>query len=113
MNGEQLGYLFGWLGGILGVVLGLGGGILGTYIPYRLATSKRQKAHILRNAALVLALVLVLMLGQALAPWPWNLLLWIPYILVLLLMITWMNQGQRRIAEEEAAANPAVKPGTP
>ncbi len=113
MNGEQLGYLFGWLGGILGIVLGLGGGILGTYIPYRLANSKRQKAHILRGAAVVVVLVLLLMLGQALTPWPWNLLVWIPYIAALLLAIAWMNKGQKRIAEEEAVANRSAKSGTP
>ena len=113
MNGEQLGYLFGWLGGILGIVLGLGGGILGTYIPYRLATSKRQKAHILRGAALVLGLVLLLVLGQTLTPWPWNLLVWIPYIVALLLAIAWMNKGQRRIAEEEAAAKELPSQGKP
>ena len=112
MNGEQLGYIFGWVGGILGIVLGFGGGILGTYIPYRRATSQRQKAFILRSAVLVFGLVLLLMLGQALAPWPWNFLLWIPYIVLLILCIAWMNMGQKRIVEEEAAAQRPPGEGT-
>jgi hypothetical protein len=112
MSDEQIGYIFGWIGGILGIVLGLGGGILGTYIPYRLATSPRQKAFILRSAAIVVGLILLLMLGQAFTPYPWNLLLWIPYAVVLLLCIAWMNKGLTRIAEEEAAQDLPSK-GTP
>jgi len=112
MNGEQLGYIFGWIGGILGIVLGLGGGILGPYIPYRNAQSSRQKSFILRSAAIVVGLVLLLMLGQAFTPFPWNLLLWVPYIVLLLLCIAWMNKGQKRIADEEAAQQLPSK-GTP
>lgn len=113
MSGEQIGLVFAWIGGILGIVLGFGGGILGTYIPYRLATSKRQKAFILRCAAIVLVLVLLLMLCQALIPFPWNQLLWIPYVVVLLGTIAWMNKVQRRISEEEAAAKHPPHQGTP
>ena len=104
MSGEMIGLVFGWIGGILGIVLGFGGGILGTYIPYRRATSKRQKAFILRCAAIVLVLVLLLMVCQALTPFPWNQLLWLPYVVALLATIAWMNKVQRRISEEEAAA---------
>ena len=104
MDGQQIGMIAGWIGGILGIVLGFGGGLIGVYVPYRLATSPRQKAYILRSAAFVLGLVMALMVGLTLVPAPWNLLVWIPYIVMLLVSIGWMNKGQKRIAEEEAAA---------
>ena len=104
MDGQQIGYIAGWIGGIIGMVIGFGGGLIGVYVPYRLATSQRQKAYILRSAALVLGLVMLLMVGLALTPFPWTLLVWAAYIVVLLLSIAWLNQGQRRIAAEEAAA---------
>ena len=104
MNGEQIGYVMGWVGGILGIVFGCGGAFLGTYIPYRLAKTKRQKSFILKSAALLLAFILMFQLALALAPAPWNYFLWIPYVVFLVGFIAVMNRRMQRIYEQEAAA---------
>src|SRR5206468_10031051 len=103
-NEQQIGYYFSWLGGILGVLFGFGGAFLGTYIPYRLAKTQRQKSFILKSAALLLSFILLFQVGLALTPTPWNYFLWIPYVIFLVGFIARMNWRMQSIYEQEAAA---------
>ncbi len=104
MNDQQIGYILGWGGGLLGILLGFGGAFLGTYIPYRQAKSPRQKSLILKSAAFFLSFVVIFLAGLMMLPLPWNHLLWIPYIVILVTSIRWFNNRQRLLVEEESAA---------
>ena len=110
MDSQQIGWILGWGGGVLGSLLGILGGVLGTVIPYRLAKTPRQKSFVLKSAAYFWILVLVFLAALWFVPSPFNLLVWIPYIIVLLCSINWLNQRQRRMLEEEAAASSGAKP---
>jgi hypothetical protein len=102
MNDQQIGYIVGWGGGLLGILLGLGGAFLGTYIPYRQAESPRQRILILKSAVFFSIFVLVFLAGLTWTPSPWNFLLWILYVFVLLVSIAWFNKRHLRIVEDDA-----------
>ena len=112
MDAAQLSGLVGVALGILGALLGIAGGVLGCYVPYRLAKTPRQKAFVLKAAAFFWILVLVFALGVFLLPSPWNFLIWLPYLFVLVLSINWINKRQQRmLAEEEQGLKNSAKQG--
>lgn len=114
MDAAQFGGLIGTVGGILGSLLGIAGGVLGCYIPYRLAKTPRQKAFVLKSSAFFWLLVLVFLAGIFLLPVPWNHLVWLPYIVVLILSINWINKRQQQmLADEAAELKSTANQGTP
>ena len=110
MDPQQLGWILGLGGGILGSLLGILGGVIGTVVPYRLANTPRQKGFVLKAAAFFWVLVMVFLAALWLVPSPFNLLLWIPYVVILLVSINWLNKRQRQMLEEESAASLSAKP---
>lgn len=114
MDAAQLGGLIGMVLGILGSLLGIAGGVAGCYIPYRLATTRWQKAFVLKASAFFWVLVLVFLAGIFLLPSPWKHFIWLPYIVILLLSINWINKRQQQmLADEAAEQNSSAKQGTP
>ncbi|HEY8503595.1 MAG TPA: hypothetical protein VIL46_03375 [Gemmataceae bacterium] len=93
----------GLIGGILGGVIGIAGGMVGTWMSIRNTSGPRERAFMVRAAAVVWVLVIAFVTGLFLLPSPGRYLLWIPYAVLLSLGIIWMNRRQAQIRREEGA----------
>lgn len=89
-------------GGIAGGVFGIIGGAIGTYFGIKSAQSPRERSFAIRAALLVWlgGTVFVTLLLTLATPYRW--LLWIPYAILLPLMIVWMNKRLSHIRREES-----------
>ena len=91
----------GWIGGIAGGVLGLLGGLVGTYFSIKNTNGPRERAFMVKAAAVCWVAILVF-IGLLLAlPNPYRWFLWIPYAVLLPLGINYGNRKQQRIRDEE------------
>jgi hypothetical protein len=91
-----------WVGGLLGGAVGVLGGILGTYASVKNTNGPRERAFVVRVAALCWLLVLAFLAGLLLLPGWYKHLLWIPYVILLVIGIRYWNQMQMRIRREES-----------
>jgi hypothetical protein len=98
MNPETL----GWIGGILGSLIGIAGGLYGTYCGVRNTSGRRERAFAIKAAVGCWVVVGTFVAGLFLAPAEYRPWLWLPYVLVLVLGVLWMNRAQTRIRREEA-----------
>ena len=89
----------GWIGGIVGVA----GGIFGTYCSIRNTNGPRERAFMIRAAAICWVGILIFVVLVFVLPHPYRLLMWIPYGILLPLGIVTGNRMQQRIRQEEAA----------
>ena len=94
----------GTVGAIVGSVLGLLGGVVGTYFSVRNTQGPRERAFVVKAAAVTWIAVAAFLLGLFLLPSPYRFGLWIPYAILLPLGIRKWNREQSRIREEEARA---------
>lgn len=85
----------------MGGTLGLVGGIVGTYFSIRNTLGQRERAFMIRVAAVVWTGVTALLVGLFLVPQPYKWLLWIPYAFALAFGIRWSNRRQAQIRAEE------------
>ena len=91
-----------WGGSIGGALIGLLGGAFGTWNSLRHTKPGREREFMRRVSFLAWGFVLVFLLGLFLIPHPWSLILWVPYVLVLVLGIQRINQMHARIRAEDA-----------
>lgn len=92
----------GWVGGILGGLVGLAGGMFGTWVSIRNTRGPRERAFMVRAAAVAWIGILafaVLLFGL---PHPYRWFVWLPYSVLLPLGITYGNRRHQAIREEEA-----------
>jgi hypothetical protein len=93
--------LLGYLGAILGSLFGLLGGAIGTWCSIRNTGGPRERTFIVRAAIGGWIFVLAFVAGLFLLPQPYNFLLWVPYLVLLVLGIVWLNRRQARIRAQE------------
>jgi hypothetical protein len=92
----------GWIGGIAGGVIGSIGGIIGTYFSIKNTNSPRERAFIVKTA-IVCWIAVILFLGlMFVLPTPYRYLVWIPYSILLLFGIRFVNRRQQKIRQEDS-----------
>ena len=99
------GTLGGWVGGILGSVIGVLGGVIGTYFTIKNTNGPRERAFTIKASILCWLFVMSFLAGMLLIPFWYNMLLWVPYAIVLVFGIRRWNQTQFRIRQEESGQN--------
>ncbi len=92
----------GLVGGVVGSVVGIAGGIVGTWFCITRTEGPRERAFVIRAAAVCWFAGLVLLALLFLLPDPWQWLLWIPYAILLPLGVRYANRQQQRIRLEES-----------
>lgn len=92
----------GLIGGIVGSLLGTVGGLIGTYASISNTKGPRERAFAVKASVAVWILVVVFVLGLLLIARPYNLLLWIPYAIALIVGVPAWNKTQSRIRTEES-----------
>ena len=105
----------GWIGAILGSLLGLLGGVIGTYFSIKNTNGPRERAFMIKVGIGVWVGIL-LFAGLLFAlPSPYRFLLWIPYGVLLPLVIIYVNRTQQRIRQEQSrpVAPHPMDPGHP
>jgi hypothetical protein len=105
MQGEQVmdpGTLGAWVGGIVGSLLGVGGGVLGTYFTIKNTKGPRERAFVIKASVCCAVFVVAFLVGMWLIPFWYNMLLWVPYAILLVFGIWKWNQTQQRIRQEES-----------
>jgi hypothetical protein len=96
--------LAGWIGPIVGGGIGLLGGVIGTYFTVKNTKGPRERAFAIKASVLCWVFVGLFIAGMLLIP-PWyNLLLVIPYGVVLVFGIRKFNETQFRIRKEESGS---------
>ena len=101
----------GLIGGLVGCFLGLVGGVVGTWATIRNTSGPRERAFVVKAAAIGWAAGLVFLALLILLPSPWRFLLWVPYGILLPLGIINGNRIQKRIRKEEARGSSKVSAG--
>ncbi len=99
------GAMWGWIGGIAGGVLGLVGGIIGTYFSIKNTNGPLERYFMIKSAVVCWIAVLIflgLLLGL---PTPYRYFMWIPYSILLPLVIIFGNRKQRTIRQQESQNN--------
>jgi len=95
----------GLIGGIGGSVIGLMGGALGTYFSIKNTAGPRERAFMIKAAALAWVAVTAFLAAMWFTPSPYRFLLWLPYLVALPWAIRAGNRRQDRIRREEAAGS--------
>jgi uncharacterized membrane protein len=93
----------GLIGGIGGSVLGVLGGAIGTYFSVKNTAGPRERAFMIRAAALCWVAVATFLAALWWTPLPYQLWLWALYGISLPLAIRAGNRRQEQIRREEAA----------
>ena len=101
-NELSTGAMWGWIGGIAGCVIGIAGGIIGTYFSIKNTNGPRERSFTIKAAIIwwmggITFLVLLFAL-----PNPYRWFVWIPYGVLFPLGITFGNQRQQAIRQEES-----------
>src|SRR5262249_14628033 len=73
----------GLIGGVGGAVLGVLGGVVGTYFSIKNTAGPRERAFMIRAAALAWVAVATFLVALWWTPLPYRALLWVPYLLLL------------------------------
>jgi hypothetical protein len=92
----------GTVGAIVGSALGVIGGLIGTYFSVRNTNGPRERAFVVKAAAIAWVTVSAFLAGLLVLPSPWRFGLWVPYAILLPLGIRRFNREQTRIRQEEA-----------
>ncbi len=101
------GAMWGWIGGIAGSVIGLAGGVIGTYFSIKNTNGPRERAFIVKSAA-VCWIAILIFLGLLLGlPNPYRHFMWIPYSILLPLGIIYVNRRQQAIRQQESRTQQA------
>lgn len=101
------GVMWGVIGGIGGAVIGLVAGGIGTYFSIRNTGGPRERAFMVKAAA-VCWLALLVFLGLLLAlPNPVRWLVWVPFSILLPVGVLYVNRRQQATRQEERLAGSA------
>jgi hypothetical protein len=93
----------GLIGGIAGTVIGLLGGAIGTYFSIKNTAGPRERAFMIRVAALTWVAVTAFVVAILSTPIAYQAVLWIVYALALPLAIRAGNRRQAQIRCEESS----------
>ena len=106
------GSMIGLVGGIAGGVIGVMGGLAGTYFSIKNTNGPRERAFVIRAAALCWLGVSAFLACLFLLPRYWGLLLWVVYPPSLFGFIRWANQrqGGARLEDMTQADLPGRQP---
>ena len=96
----------GLIGGIAGGVVGVFGGAVGTYFSIKNTGGPRERAFMVRMAALTWVAVTAFLAALWLTPHVYPPLLWLPYVLFLPLSIRFINRRQQKVRREESGRQP-------
>jgi hypothetical protein len=94
------GATWGWIGGIAGGLIGVMGGLFGTWMSLRAAKSPAERAILWRFVIACWVGVALFCVLAFVLPSPWNVLLWIPYLVLLAVGIAWCNAALRRVRSQ-------------
>lgn len=102
----------GMIGGIMGSLIGLAGGIIGTYFSIKNTNGPRERAFMIRTAAVGWIAILLFLALLFTLPNPYRWFMWIPYGILLPLGIVYINRKQQRIRQQESQnqASEAIAP---
>jgi hypothetical protein len=92
----------GIIGGILGGVLGLMGGIFGTYCSIKNTNGPKEKAFMIKASIIGWIGIIVFLALLFLLPNSYRFYLWIPYGILLPIVIIKGNKIQAKIRQEES-----------
>ncbi|MBW3543291.1 MAG: hypothetical protein KY476_23800 [Planctomycetes bacterium] len=102
MNWSEIGP---WLGPAIGGVLGLAGGIVGTWLSIRNTRGPRERSMVVKASIACWVFVAAFIAAVFWLPSPYKWVVSIPYVIVLILGITYWNRTQSRIRDEESGPN--------
>ncbi len=102
MDLEFLNPFVAYGGAILGSCIGLLGGLFGTWCSIRNTQSPAERAFMIRCSIAVWLLVTAFVASLLLIPVPYNHLLWLPYVILLILAIRRLNGVQARLRAENS-----------
>ena len=91
----------GMIGGILGSVIGLMGGIVGTYFSIKNTNGSKERVFMIKVSIFFWIGLTIFLLLMFLLPNPYRYFLWIPYGILLPIVIIKSNKTQSRIRQEE------------
>ena len=86
---------------ILGCLIGLIGGVIGTYFSIKNSTSSRGRSFVIKYAIGIWTVLIVFLVLLLFLPSPYNVMLWIPYGVLLPMIILYGNMKQEKIRKEE------------
>jgi phosphotransferase system glucose/maltose/N-acetylglucosamine-specific IIC component len=90
------GRLVGLFGGIAGSVVGVMGGVIGTYFSIKNTNGPKERAFVIRAAAVCWLGVTAFLVCLFLAPRPWSVLVWIIGMPLQFWFVRWANAGEAR-----------------
>lgn len=91
-----------WGVALFGAAVGVLGGVLGTYATLKNTKGPRERAFVVRASALCWVLILAFVVAIVRIPGWYNLIMFIPYVILLVFAGWWWNQAQMRIRREES-----------
>ena len=94
----------GLIGGIIGSIIGLTGGLIGTYCSIKNTNGPKEKAFMIKVSIISWVGILLFLALLLIIPSPYRFLLFIPYGIILPIVIIKGNKTQTKIREEEAKA---------
>ncbi len=92
----------GTIGGIIGGIGGLAGGVIGTYFSIKNTNGPRERAFMIKVCVIGWIAILVFLCLMFALPNPYRYFLWIPYGILLPLVIVKGNRKQQKIRQEES-----------
>src|SRR5262249_48040925 len=91
-----------WVGGIVGSLFGGAGGAMGRYVAIKNTKGPRERAFVIKASVWCAVSVVAFLVGMWLIPFWYNMLLWVPYAILLVFGIWKWSQTQQRIRQEES-----------
>ena len=92
----------GIIGGIIGSIIGLVGGIIGTYCSIKNTNGPKEKAFMIKISIIAWIGIILFLALMFFLPNPYRFYLWIPYGIILPIVIIKGNKIQAKIRQEES-----------
>jgi hypothetical protein len=92
----------GLIGGVGGALIGMAGGTIGTWASIHNTRSRQERRFMVRYAIVIWTGITLFVTALLVLPRPYNLLLWIPYAVLLPLGIRVGNRRQTQIRAEDS-----------
>lgn len=83
-----------WLCISIGILAGISGGVIGTYGAIKKTNGAKERAFMIKYSVLSWIVLIAFLVSLFLIPNPYNFLLWIPYGVLLPLVIRYINNKQ-------------------
>ena len=89
------------IGALSGSVLGLLGGVYGTYTSIHDAKGPKERAFLIKMAQLIWINIILFIALLTIVPVPYKFMLWIPYSIVLPVLVIKAHKNQKDIRSSE------------